>query len=163
MWKLKRKKEKTMRNYFEVKGVSQATEIRSAYEEAVKANAPKYRAVSKTNQYYGWDEKTNKFIKAEIGQEWFDNPHYVEPVEEPIEEMVEVANEMIEEVKAEEVKETLTTEEIDYKALYEEKCKELEETKGEKQKALDVVDYYKQENEELKNGLLAFKTLLNKF
>ena len=114
MWKLKKRKtqkgDKTMENY-EVKGVSQATEIRKAYEEAVKANAPKYRAISKTNLIYGWDEKANKFIKAEIGQEWFDNPHYVAPVEtveEPIEEepvveeMVEVANEMVEEVKAEE-------------------------------------------------------------
>ena len=126
MWKILKRKtqkgDKTMENY-EVKGVSQATEIRKAYEEAVQANAPKYRAVSKTNLIYGWDEKTNKFIKAEIGQEWFDNPHYAAPVEEtieePIEEMVEVANEMIKEVKAEEVKETLTTEEIDYKALYE--------------------------------------------
>lgn len=180
MWeKLKRKTQKgdkTMENY-EVKGVSQATEIRKAYEEAVKANAPKYRAVSKTNLIYGWDEKANKFIKAEIGQEWFDNPHYVAPVEpieepieeavEPIEQMVEVANEMIEEVKAEEVKAEEVVaekvEETDYKALYEEKCKELEEVKGEKQKALDIVDYYKQENEELKDGLSAFKTLLNKF
>ena len=172
MWKILKRKtqkgDKTMENY-EVKGVSQATEIRKAYEEAVKANAPKYRAVSKTNQYYGWNEATNKFIKAEIGQEWFDNPHYVEPIEEPIveepivEEMVEVANEMVEEVKAEEVKETLTTEEIDYKALYEEKCVELDNLKGEYENAKKCVDYYKQENEELKDGLLAFKTLLNKF
>lgn len=141
MWKILKYKtqkgDKTMENY-EVKGVSQATEIKKAYEEAVKANAPKYRAVSKSNLIYGWDEKANKFIKAEIGQEWFENPHYVAPVEtveepiveEPIiEEMVEVANEMVEEVKAEDVKETLTTEEIDYKALYEEKCVELEEVK----------------------------------
>ena len=169
---LKHKKEKTMENYYEVKGVSQATEIRKAYEEAVKSNAPKYRAVSKTNLIYGWDEKANKFIKAEIGQEWFDNPHYVAPietVEEPIEEavepiveeMVEVANEMVEEVKAEEVVEE--TEEIDYKALYEEKCKEFEEVKGEYENAKKCVDYYKQENEELKDGLSAFKSLLNKF
>lgn len=115
-----------MENY-EVKGVSQATEIKKAYEEAVKANAPKYRAVSKSNLIYGWDEKINKFIKAEIGQEWFDNPHYVAPVEEPIEEavepieqMVEVANEMVEEVKAEEtVSQAKAVEELDYRALYE--------------------------------------------
>lgn len=158
-----------MENYYEVKEVSQATEIKKAYEEAIKANAPKYRAVSKTEQFYGWDEKTNKFVKAEIGQEWFDNPHYKAPiVEQPIgvvepiiEENVEVDNEIVEEVKEEEtVVENATVEKsepaIDYKALYVEKCVELEN-------AQKCVDYYKQENKELKDGLLAFKTLLNKF
>lgn len=172
MWKILKRKtqkgDKTMENY-EVKGVSQATEIRKAYEKAVKANAPKYRAVSKTNLIYGWDEKANKFIKAEIGQEWFDNPHYVAPVEtveEPIEEavepiveeMVEVANEMVEEVKAEE-KEP----EVDYKALYEEKCKEVDGLKEDLETAKKYAEHYKQENEELKDGLFAFKALLNKF
>ena len=155
-----------MENY-EVKGVSQATEIRKAYEEAVKANAPKYRAVSKTNQYYGWDEKANKFIKAEIGQEWFDNPHYVAPVEEVVEEISEeqiieevaqVAEEMVEEVKVEE-----TVEKIDYKALYEEKCQEVDGLKEDLENAKKYAEHYKQENAELKDGLLAFKTLLNKF
>ena len=170
---LKHKKEKTMENYYEVKGVSQATEIRKAYEEAVKSNAPKYRAVSKTNLIYGWDEKANKFIKAEIGQEWFDNPHYVAPietVEEPIEEavepiveeMVEVANEMVEEVKAEETVEEKEPE-VDYKALYEEKCKETDGLKEDLETAKKYAEHYKAENEELKDGLLAFKTLLNKF
>lgn len=169
MWKLKKRKtqkgDKTMENY-EVKGVSQASEIRKAYEEAVKANAPKYRAISKTNLIYGWDEKANKFIKAEIGQEWFENPHYVAPVEtieeteDVLDEVVEVAEEMVEEVKAEEVEKEP---EVDYKALYEEKCKELEEVKGEYENAKKWVDYCRQENEELKDGLSAFKTLLNKF
>jgi hypothetical protein len=141
----KHKKEKTMGNY-EVKGVSQATEIRKAYEEAVKANAPKYRAISKTNLIYGWDEKANKFIKAEIGQEWFDNPHYVAPIEETVEpiveEMVEVANEMVEEVKAEEVEEPEEPE-VDYKALYEEKCKELEKVKKGYEVLKNDLDNYK--------------------
>lgn len=171
MWKLKHKKEKTMENY-EVKGVSNASEIRDIYKYAKDNNVKYYRAVSKTNQIYGWNENTNNFVKAQAGQEWFENPHYQAPsVEEPIEEkaeileeLEEVANEMVEEVKAEEVvAENATTEEIDYKALYEEKCAELEEVKMEKQKALDAVEYYKQENEELKDGLFAFKTLLNKF
>ena len=133
-----------MENY-EIKGVSQASEIKKAYEEAVKANAPKYRAVSKTNQYYGWDEKANKHIKAEIGQEWFDNLHYVAPIEEvvkPIQEMVEVTNEIIEEVKVQETVEAV--EEIDYKALYEE----------EKVKSQELIT----KNEELKKG---FETLKN--
>ena len=132
-----------MENY-EVKGVSQATEIRKAYEEAVKLNAPKYRAVSKTNQYYGWDEKTNKHVKAEIGQEWFDNPHY-----QPIEEVIEEPQEMVKEVKA-------AVEEIDYKALYEEKRKELEEIKGENEEL-------KKGFETLKNDLLFYKSKVTVF
>lgn len=166
-----------MENY-EVKGVSQTSEIKKAYEEAVKANAPKYRAVSKTNLYYGWDEKTNKHVRAEIGQEWFDNPHYVAPVEEVveeiseeqiIEELAQVAEEMVEEVKTEEVvAENTTTEEvkepeIDYKALYEEKCQEVDGLKEDLENAKKYAEHYKAENEELKDGLLAFKTLLNKF
>lgn len=153
-----------MENY-EVKGVSNASEIRDVYKYAKDNNVKYYRAVSKTNQIYGWNENTNNFEKAQAGQKWFENPHYQAPsVEEPIEEaeileeLKEVANEMVEEVKAEE-----TVKEVDYKALYEEKCAELEEVKIEKQKALDVVDYYKKENAELKDGLYAFKTLLNKF
>lgn len=145
MWKILKRKtqkgDKTMENY-EIKGVSQATEIRKAYEEAVKANAPKYRAVSKTNLIYGWDEKTNKFIKAEIGQEWFDNPHYVAPVEETIEEtedvldeVVEVAEEMVEEVKAEE-----TVEKIDYKALYEQAQGAIKELLDENGKLKEEID-----------------------
>ena len=137
-----------MENY-EVKGVSQATEIRKAYEEAVKANAPKYRAVSKTNQYYGWDEKANKHIKAEIGQEWFDNPHY-----QPIEEVIEEPQEMVKEVKAQETAEAV--EEIDYKALYEEKRKELEEIKGENEEL-------KKGFETLKNDLLFYKSKVTVF
>lgn len=153
---------------YEVKEVTQASEIKKAYEEAVKANAPKYRAISKTNLIYGWDEKANKHIRAEVGQEWFDNPHYVEPIEEKvekaeepiIEEMVEVANEMIEEVKAEE---KVAEPEIDYKALYDEKCKEVDGLKEDLETAKKYAEHYKAETEELKDGLSAFKTLLNKF
>ena len=176
MWKILKRKtqkgDKTMKNYFEVKDVSQATEIKKAYEEAVKANAPKYRAVSKTSQYYGWDEATNKFIKAEIGQEWFENPHYQAPIEEPaeeepiIEEIADVDNETVEEVKAEKFEENVEEElkpEVDYKALYEEKCAEYNTLEEEYENAKKCVDYYKQENEELKDGLSAFKTLLSKF
>ena len=155
MWKILKRKtqkgDKTMENYYEVKGVSQATEIRKAYEEAVKANAPKYRAISKTNLIYGWDEKTNKFIKAEIGQEWFDNPHY-----QPIEEVIEDSIIETVEVKDEEVVVENTTEEIDYKALYEEKCKELEEIKGEKEEL-------KKGFETLKNDLLFYKSKVTVF
>ena len=151
-----------MGNYYEVKDVSQSSEIKKAYEEAVKSNAPKYRAVSKTNQYYGWDEKANKFIKAEIGQEWFDNPHYTAPIEEPIEEavepiveeMVEVANEMVEEVKAEEVVETV--EEVDYKALYEEKCVELDNANAER-------DIYIDKYQKISEEFTAYREIVEKF
>ena len=155
MWKLKKhKKEKTMEIY-EVKGVSEASQIKKVYEEAVKGNLQYYRAVSKTNQIYGWDEQSNKFVKAQVGQEYFENPHYVAPVveetiEEPIEEvepiveeMVEVADVMVEEVKVEEVKENLTTEEIDYKALYEQaqvSIKELLDENGKLKEELEKKD-----------------------
>lgn len=160
MWKLKKRKtqkgDKTMENY-EVKGVSQSSEIRKAYEEAVKANAPKYRAVSKTNLIYGWDEKANKFIKAEIGQEWFDNPYYVAPVEtiketeDVLDEVVEVAEEMVEEVKTEE-----TVEKIDYKALYEEKCVELENANAER-------DIYFDKYQKLREEFDAYREIVQKF
>lgn len=164
------KKEITMENYFEVKEVSQATEIKKAYEEAVKANAPKYRAVSKTNQYYGWDEKTNKFVKAEIGQEWFDNPHYVAPIEEIVEEPIE----KVEEIKTEEVVvKNATTEEIDYKALYEEEVeknsnkdqeivslrKENEELKSENKCLEDELSETQDELDEIKETITKFKKL----
>lgn len=155
---LKHKKEKTMENY-EVKGVSQASEIKKAYEEAIKSNAPKYRAISKTNAIYGWDATANKFIKAQGGQEWFDNPHYVAPVEEIVEEPIEVVEEKVEEV-IEPIEEKEP--EVDYKALYEEKCAELEEIKNSYENAKQVANCYKQENEAIKDGLSAFKALLNR-
>ena len=174
MLKLKMRKtqkgDKTMENY-EVKGVSQATEIRKAYEEAVKANAPKYRAVSKSNLIYGWDEKANKFIKAEIGQEWFDNPHYVEPIEEKVEEeaeepiveeMVEVANEMIEEVKAQETVEEKTNFEEMYKksqndvAYLQEKVESLEKVIEEKDNKIDDLQ---EELDDIKESAQVFKRL----
>ena len=165
MWKLKKRKtqkgDKTMENY-EVKGVSQASEIRKAYEEAVKANAPKYRAVSKTSLIYGWDEKANKFIKAEIGQEWFDNPHYIAPVEtieeteDVLDEVVEVAEEMVEEVKAEEVVSEEKEPEVDYKALYEEKCKELENANTER-------DIYVDKYQKLSEEFTAYREIVEKF
>ena len=170
MWKLlKHKKEKTMENY-EVKGVTQASEIRNAYEEAIKLNAKYYRAISKTNIIYGWDVNAIKpdgtkgmHVKAVAGQEWFENPHYVEEeTVEPIEQMVEVANELVEEVKAEETVQEVV-EKIDYKALYEEKCAEVDNLKEDLENAKKYAEYCKAENKELKDGLSAFKNLLNKF
>ena len=154
-----------MENY-EVKNVTLAEEIKKVYETAVKENYHKYRAISKSGLIYGWDKQTNKHVKALDGQEWFDNPHYKAPIEEKVEEpiiekMVEVANEMVEEVKAEEVVEKEP--EVDYKALYEEKCGEFDALKEEYENAKQCADYYKQESEQLKDGLYAFKTLLNKF
>ena len=160
-----------MENY-EVKGVSQATEIKKAYEDAVKANAPKYRAVSKTNLIYGWDEKTNKFIKAEIGQEWFDNPHYVapeEPVEEPIvEEMVEVAKEMVEEVKAQETIAEPVEEKPNFEAMYNEAegtIKALKEKVASLEKALEEKDVANEELQgeldDIKEAVKVIKKLFN--
>ncbi len=149
-----------MENY-EVKGVSNASEIKKAYTEAVADNYKYYRAVSKTNQIYGWNENTNNFVKAQAGQEWFENPHYVapsveEPIEEPIvEEMVEVANEMVEEIKAEEIVEEKEPE-VDYKALYEEKCAELDKANAEK-------DIYIDKYQKLSEEFTAYKEIVEKF
>lgn len=144
-----------MDNYYEVENITQASEIKNAYEEVIKANVPKYRAKSKTNKYYGWDENTNKFIRAEKGQEWFDNPHYVAPIEEVIDEIEPV--------------EEPVPEEDTYKLLYAEKCSELENVnaklntiESELENVKQVAASYKAENDELKNGLSMLKTLLNK-
>lgn len=98
---------------YEIQGVTQSSEIKKAYEEAVKNNAEYYRALSKSNLIYGWDENANKHIRAEIGVEWFKNPHYVEPV----------ASEVVEEKPIEEVNCDIISAELaenkDYKALYE--------------------------------------------
>ncbi len=156
-----------MANYFEVKNVSQSSEIKKAFEEAVKINAPKYRAISKTNQYYGWDETADKFVKASIGQEWFDNPYFKaeEPKTDEIDDNIEDEDTENTQIPEKEIE----TEETDYKALYVKKCEELNdlleaytgletgyESVNEQNKII------KQENEELKNGILALKTLFNK-
>ena len=112
-------------NKYEVKGVTQASEIKNAYETAIAENKEYYRTISNTGKIYGWvngkhviADKTNAVVVD--GEFWFANPQYVEPVEEVIEqteeeiidEVCDTMEEMVEEVVEEEPQ-------VDYKALYE--------------------------------------------
>lgn len=133
----------------EIKGVRTPEDIKNVYLKAVEQNAKYYRAVSNSGKFYGWETSLaypqGHHIPAQVGQEWFVNDKYVEPVEvakenlatelieEPIEEVAE--NEPISEPEVEPVVEVEqpmeeTVEEpaeIDYKALYEETLEKLGE------------------------------------
>lgn len=76
-----------MENYYEVTGISTASEIEKAYLTAVAENKQFYRAISRKGTIYGWVNGHHK--EAPIGQEWFENDQYVAPIEEPIEEINE--------------------------------------------------------------------------
>jgi predicted RNase H-like nuclease (RuvC/YqgF family) len=65
---------------------------------------------------------------------------------------------MVEEVKAEETVE----EKPNYEEMYKEATETIQDYEERLEKALECVEYYKKENKELKDGLTAFKTLLNK-
>lgn len=143
---------------YEVKNIGNASEIREVYRHAKDNNIKYYRAVSKTNQIYGWNEQANNFVKAQAGQDWFENPHYQERIEvktDILEEVEEVANEMVEEVKVEETV-VEQVEKVDYKALYEEKCIELDKANAEK----DIyIDKYQKVSEEF----TAYREIVEKF
>lgn len=88
------------KNYYEKSPVSSANEIKAAYNYAVEHNIKYYRTVSRTGVIYGWDG--TRHVRAQGGQEWFENPEYKEPEPEPeiIEaEEVEEAPEEIEEIE----------------------------------------------------------------
>lgn len=65
-----------MENHYEKKPISRSIEIKAAYEYAVKHNIKYYRCISKTGVIYGWNG--NAHVRAADGQEWFENPKYVE-------------------------------------------------------------------------------------
>ena len=144
-----------MENY-EVKNISQTSEIKKAYEEAVAQNAKFYRAISSSGAIYGWNSEginpktglKGVHVKAVDGQEWFENDKYVEPIvektdDEIIDEAVEALDkeldesnaevqEIVEEAKEEVVNEVATEEPtteqtVDYKALYETAIAEKDE------------------------------------
>lgn len=135
---------------YEIQGVTQSSEIKKAYEEAVKNNAEYYRALSKSNLIYGWDETANKHVRAEIGNEWFKNPHYVEPV----------ASEVVEEKPIEEVNSDIISAELaenkDYKALYEQAQISIKEL-------IQENDYLKSSMEMLERDLDKYEDAVNDF
>lgn len=63
--------------FYEKTEVSIPEEVKAAYEYAVSNNIKFYRAVSKTGTYYGY--LNGRAVRAEDGQEWFENPEYKEP------------------------------------------------------------------------------------
>lgn len=91
-------------------------EIKAAYMEAVNGNYKYYRAVSRTNKKYFWDEKNNHYKIMPEGTEWAENPHYVAPKEETVEDIAEEATIALAEeavVEADIEPETAETEEVE--------------------------------------------------
>lgn len=156
---------------YEVKGISQASEVKRAYETAVEQNMKFYRAVSGSGKPYGWVNGRHVLAdntNAEVidGEFWFKNDKYIEPQteEEILDEVVETLEETI--IEEESVKEEPIKEEIDYKALYETekgKAKELEnallETTTELTTTQDQLNMINQEFAEYKAVVEAFKKL----
>ena len=144
---------------YEAKGVSQASEIRNAYEIAVVENKEYYRTVSKTNRIYGWvnghheEANANNAVVVD-GELWFKNDKYIAPIEEveKVEETEEIINEACEALQ-EMVGEV---DEIDYKALYE------EELKGNKVLA-DQVNELAEELEIVKAEFANYKAIVEAF
>lgn len=150
---------------YEAKGVSQASEIRNAYEIAVAENKEYYRTVSKTNRIYGWvnghheEANANNAVVVD-GELWFKNDKYIAPIEEveKVEETEEIINEVCEALQemVEEVDEAEEVDEIDYKALYE------EELKGNKVLA-DQVNELAEELENVKAEFANYKAIVEAF
>lgn len=140
---------------YEVKGVTQASEIKKAYETAIAENKKYYRTISNTGKIYGWingkhyiaDKDNAVFVNGEY---WFENEEYVEPVAEVVDELCEAMQEMVDEVVDEVVDET------DYKALYKEEVA----VNNEITKELNAV---KQELQKVKGEFADYKAIVEAF
>lgn len=75
--------------YLEKLNCLKDTQIKAAYMEAIEGNYKYYRCVSRTNKYYFWDEKENRYKVLPAGQEWAENPHYVAPKTETTADITE--------------------------------------------------------------------------
>lgn len=140
---------------YEVKKVKQASEIRQAYQTAIESNKKYYRAISETGRIYGMvngkHEEANSYNAVVVdGEYWFENEHYVEPVDEVVDELCETMQEMVDEVVDEVVDET------DYKALYQEEVA----TNKEIAKELNAV---KQELQKVKGEFADYKAIVEAF
>lgn len=120
--------------YYEKTNITSAAEVKAAYDYAIENNYKYYRAVTEKGTIFGWGE--GQHIKANIGQEWFENLLYKEQtklqemlIEKPL---TEHANQPINEI-SETVDEAPIVDEVpittDYVALYKEKCDEFEKYK----------------------------------
>ena len=136
---------------YEVKKVKQASEIRQAYQTAIESNKKYYRAISETGRIYGivngkHEEANSNNAVVVDGEYWFENEHYVEPVDEVVDELCETMQEMVDEV----------VDETDYKALYEEEVA----TNKEIAKELNAV---KQELQKVKGEFADYKAIVEAF
>lgn len=136
---------------YEVKKVKQASEIRQAYQTAIESNKKYYRAISETGRIYGIvngkHEEANSYNAVVVdGEYWFENEHYVEPVDEVVDELCETMQEMVDEV----------VDETDYKKLYEEEVA----TNKEIAKELNAV---KQELQKVKGEFADYKAIVEAF
>ena len=132
---------------YEVKKVKQAGEIRQAYQMAVDCNKKYYRAISETGRIYGMvngkhEEANSKNAVVIDGEYWFENEHYVEPIEEIVETMKEMVDDVVDET--------------DYKTLYEEELT----TNKEIVKELNAV---KQELQKVKGEFADYKAIVEAF
>ena len=134
---------------YEVKGVTQANEIKKAYDTAIAQNNKYYRTISNTGKIYGWvggkhciaDNNNAVFIDGEY---WFENEHYVEPVVE-VEEKVEETDELFGDTY--------------YKELYEEEVEKNEALLKETNELVAELDLVKKEFANYKAVVEAFKKL----
>lgn len=140
---------------YEVKQVKQASEIRQAYQTAIESNKKYYRAISESGKIYGivnghHEIANNNNAVVVDGEYWFENDHYVEPIEEVVDEVAETMQEMVDEVVDEVVDET------DYKSLYEE-----ENVKA--KKLAKEVNALTQELQKVKGEFADYKAIVEAF
>ena len=68
--------------FYENKDTTRSSEIKATYEKAIEGNYKYYRAVSRKGKFYCWDEESNTHKLLSEGEEWAENPHYIEPADE---------------------------------------------------------------------------------
>lgn len=180
-----------MENYYEVTGISTASEIEKAYLTAVAQNKQFYRAISRKGTIYGWVNGHHKEAKA--GQDWFENDQYVapydeigepladepietaEPIEEVAEEVVEnattetevgepVVEEKVEEIAEEPAEEPIVEpQEPDYKSLYEETLKQVDVLEEELTEQDKLIEQLKNEVETISNAFAEYRAVIENF
>lgn len=127
--------------YYEVP-IAKASQVKDAYEYAVKNNKKYYRGVSRSGKYYAIDKSGNLINLSEIGKEWMENDKYISLVAtnmpeiesedndiESEEEEIEIASDGFteEDTGNDETAYTKAAEDtVDYKSLYEDAISELD-------------------------------------
>lgn len=115
--------------YYEAE-VKYGDDVRKVYDAAVERNAKFYRGISVSGKYFGWAD--GKFVHAEEGQEWFENPCYKnidEAEEKPLEEVESKEVPLSDEIESEQ---PITEEGFEAAAEYEARIAELEQAISER-------------------------------